>query len=55
MLQHMRDMALSHTATKTQLTDLKQEHETLKKDYTALKKSYIIEGSYRITFTRLQE
>ncbi len=37
MLQHMRDMALSHTATKTQLTALKQEHEALKKDYTGLK------------------
>ncbi len=40
MFQHMTDMALSHTATKTQLTDLKQEHEALKKDYTALKKNH---------------
>ncbi len=35
MLQHMRDMALSHTATKTQLTALKQEHEALKNDSEA--------------------
>ncbi len=40
MLQHVTDMALSHTATKTQLTDLKQEHEALKEDYTSLKKDY---------------
>ncbi len=40
MLQHMTDMALSHTATKTQLTALKQEHEALKKDYTTLKEDY---------------
>ncbi len=36
MLQHVTDMALSHTATKTQLTALKQEHEALKEDYTSL-------------------
>ncbi len=36
MFQHMTDMALSHTATKTQLTALKQEHEALKKDYTSV-------------------
>ncbi len=40
MFQHMTDMALSHTATKTQLTALKQEHEALKKDYTGLKKDH---------------
>ncbi len=39
MLQHMTDMALSHTATKTQLTALKQEHEALKKDHAALKEN----------------
>ncbi len=39
MLQHMTDMALSHTATKTQLTALKQEHEALKEDHTALKEN----------------
>ncbi len=40
MLQHMTDMALSHTATKTQLTALKQEHEALRKDYTSLKEDH---------------
>ncbi len=40
MFQHMTDMALSHTATKTQLTALKQEHEALKEDHTSLKKDY---------------
>ncbi len=40
MFQHVTDMALSHTATKTQLTALKQEHEALKKDYTSLKEDY---------------
>ncbi len=40
MLQHVTDMALSHTATKTQLTALKQEHEALKGDYTTLKNDY---------------
>ncbi len=40
MLQHVTDIALSHTATKTQLTALKQEHEALKEDYTSLKKDY---------------
>ncbi len=39
MFQHVTDMALSHTATKTQLTALKQEHEALKEDYTSLKES----------------
>ncbi len=40
MLQHMTDMALSHTATKTQLTALKHEHEALIKDHTALKEDH---------------
>ncbi len=40
MFQHMTDMALSHTATKTQLTALKQEHEALKEDHTSLKKDH---------------
>ncbi len=40
MFQHVTDMALSHTASKTQLTALKQEHEALKEDYTSLKEDY---------------
>ncbi len=32
-------MVLSHTATKTQLTALKQEHEALKEDCTSLKEA----------------
>ncbi len=40
MFQHVTDMALSHTATNTQLRALKQEHEALKEDHTSLKKDY---------------
>ncbi len=40
MLQHVTDMALSHTATKTQLTALKEDHTALKKDHAALKKDH---------------
>ncbi len=40
MLLHVTDTALSHSATKTQLTILKQELEAPKKDYTSLKEDY---------------
>ncbi len=40
MFQHVTDMAKSHTATKTQLIALKQDHEALKKDHAALKDDY---------------